>query len=111
MAAEGLGIADNDEFHAGTGHGYVHATQVGEEAYLTMVVGSDEADDNHVALLPLKGVDGVDGHGAAYALQLGRGVDDLAEILHLGAVGGDDAEVYVFVVYAAVAYAGGIRPC
>ena len=61
MASHGLHIAENDELHSGTSDGHVHAAQVAEEAYLTVVVGADEGNEDDVALLALEAVDGVDG--------------------------------------------------
>ena len=54
-------IAEDDELHAGTGDGYVHAAQVAEESDLSVVVGTHHGDEDDVALLPLEAVDSVDG--------------------------------------------------
>ncbi len=46
-----------DELHAGTGDGYIHATQVAQETDLLAVVVAYERDDDYVALLSLETVD------------------------------------------------------
>ena len=69
MAAEGGTVAQNDELHAGTSDGYVHAAKVAQEAYLPLVVAAHEGDDDDVALLPLKAIYGVDGDEAAEGLE------------------------------------------
>ena len=53
-------VAEDDEFHARPGDGDVHAAQVAEETNLSFIVGTDEGDEDDVAFLPLKTVNGVD---------------------------------------------------
>ena len=60
VAGEGLGVADNDEFHAGASDGDVHAAQVVEETYSALVVVAHHADDNDIAFLPLESIHAVD---------------------------------------------------
>ena len=71
MAAQCGGFAQNDQLHAGAGHGDVHAAQVGEETYLTPFVGTDQTDEDDVAFLPLKTIYGVDAHQVAVGAQDG----------------------------------------
>ena len=63
-----MAVAEDDELHAGTGDGDVHAAQVAEEAYLALVVGAHQRDDDDVALLTLEAVDGVDADERAEGL-------------------------------------------
>ena len=42
VARHGRSIAEDDEFHSGTGNGDIHTAQVTKEANLSFVVGSDE---------------------------------------------------------------------
>ena len=60
VSVERLGIADDDEFHSCPRDGHVHAPEVGEETDVAAVVGTDKADEDDVALLTLKSVDGVE---------------------------------------------------
>ena len=60
VAGEGGGVAENDEFHAGASDSHVHASEVAQEADFAVVVGAHEADEYHVALLPLESIYGVD---------------------------------------------------
>ena len=55
------GISEDDQFHSGTGDGDIHTSQVAEEANLSLVVATHQRDDDDVALLSLKTVDGVHG--------------------------------------------------
>ena len=57
VAAEGVGVAEDDEFHAGAGDGDVHAAEVVEEADGTLVVVAYHADEDDIAFLPLEAVD------------------------------------------------------
>ena len=93
MAAKGLDIAENDDLHAGTGDGDVHAAQVTEEAYLSFVVRTDEGDDDDVALLPLEAVDGVHADERAEGLEELALLQQLAQQLYLCTVWRDDAHV------------------
>ena len=97
MAGEGGGVAEDDELHASAGDGDVHAAEVAEEADLSAGVGADEADEDDVAFLSLEAVHGVHGDEVAEGAEEGFPPDEVAEVLHLGAVGGNDAEVDAFV--------------
>ena len=64
MARHCGGRAEDDELHAGACYGYVHATQVAQEADVAAVVVAHQRDEYDVALLTLKSVDRVDGDEA-----------------------------------------------
>ena len=97
MFGEGFNIADDDEFHAGTGDGNVHAAQVAQETYLSLLVGTHERDDDDVAFLSLEPVNGVHGDKTAVWLVVFAPADELAQILHLCAIGRYDAHVDAFL--------------
>ena len=97
MARHGGGIAEDDEFHAGACDGHVHASEVAQETDLSFVVGTDEGDENDVAFLALETVDGVDADEVAVRFEELAFLEESAEVLHLCAVGGDDAHVEAFV--------------
>ena len=69
MAGHGFLVTENDDFHAGSGDGDVHASQVAEETYLSVVVGAHERDDDDVALLSLEAVDGIDADKSSEGLE------------------------------------------
>ena len=108
MAGQRGRFAQDDKLHAGTGDGYVHAAQVAEESYLPLVVGADEGDEDDVALLPLEAVDGVRREQVSDGAQDGALADAAAQVLHLGTVGRDDAEVDALVADAVGADAGDV---
>ena len=97
MARHGRGIAEDDEFHTGACDGHVHAAEVTQETNLSFVVGADEGDEDDVAFLALEAVDGVDADEVAVRFEELAFFEESAEVLHLGAVGGDDAHVEAFV--------------
>lgn len=97
MAGEGGDGAYDDELHAGSGHGYVHATEISQKTDVAVVVASHEGDDYDVALLPLKAVDGIYGNKMAEGLEERGALYKPAKILHLGAIWRDKAYVYAFV--------------
>ena len=97
MACHGGGIAEDDEFHAGTGDGHVHASEVTQETDLSFVVGTDEGDEDDVAFLALEAIDGVDADEVAVRFEELAFLEKSAEVLHLCAIGRDNAHVESFV--------------
>ncbi len=97
MARHGRGIAEDDEFHAGACDGHVHASEVAQETDLSFVVGTDEGDEDDVAFLALETIDGVDADEVAVRFEELAFFEETAEVLYLGAVGGDNAHVESFV--------------
>lgn len=63
------GIAQNNQFHTGTGDGYVHAAQVIEETNLTVFIGTYQTDKNHITLLPLKAIYRIDSNQGTIRLE------------------------------------------
>ena len=85
--------AKNDELHAGTRYGYVHAAEVAQEAYVARWIVAHEGDEHNVTLLSLEAVDGVDCYGAAVGTEKLALLEHLAQQLHLSTIGRDDAYV------------------
>ena len=52
-------FAQYHQLHAGTGDGYVHSSQVIQETYLSVFIGTDQADENDITFLSLEAVYGV----------------------------------------------------
>ena len=84
VAGEGLGVADDNEFHAGACDGHIHSAQVVEEADGALVIVPHHADDDDVALLPLEAIDGVDGDVAAEGAEEFLPLEKTANEAHLG---------------------------
>ena len=53
-------MSDEYKLGASSGDGYVHAAQIAKETDISSFVSTHETDDDNVALLALKGIDGVD---------------------------------------------------
>ena len=71
MSVEGVtshrfSVAEDDEFHAGTGNGYIHAAQIAQETYLAFIIAAHHRDEDDVTFLSLKTVNGVYADGFAY---------------------------------------------
>ena len=96
MMLKGGFVAKDDEFHAGTSHGDIHATEVGEETNLPVVVAAHKADEDDVAFLSLKAIDGVDADDLTERTELLTLADLLTEILRLHLIRGDDAHIEPF---------------
>lgn len=96
VAAEGLCVADNDEFHAGACHGDIHAPQVAQEADGAVGIVAHEADNDNIAFLTLEAVDGADGDVAFQLPEIVLHLEQPPQQASLSAVGGDDAEVDAF---------------
>ena len=69
MVGHGGLIAKDNEFHAGAGDGDIHSPQVTEESYLPFIVGTDERDEDDIALLSLESIHGVDSDETAIGLE------------------------------------------
>ena len=108
MACHGRGIAEDDEFHAGACDGHVHASEVAQETDLSFVVGTDEGDEDDVAFLALETIDGVDADEVAVRFEELAFFEKSAEVLHLCAIGRDNAHVEAFVEDAGFADLGEI---
>ena len=97
MAGHGGGVAKDDELHAGPGYGHVHAAQVTEETDLSFVVGTDKGDEDDVAFLSLKAVDGVHADQVAVGLEELTFLEQPPQVLHLCPIGRDDTDIEAFV--------------
>ena len=92
-----------DELHAGTGDGYIHATQVAQETDLLAVVVAYERYDDYVALLSLETVDGVHADGAAVRAEEFALPYHFMQQLHLRTIGRYDTHVDMLVEDALLA--------
>lgn len=63
-------MAQQDQFHPGSGHGYVHPAQVVEKSDVSFLIGADHTDDDDVAFLALKTVYRVDGDRLTERLEI-----------------------------------------
>ena len=83
MTCQRGGIAEDDQFHPGSGDGHIHTAQIAQETYLTIVIGTHQRYQYNVALLSLKAVNGI--HTDQLAERLGPILllDLTTEILHL----------------------------
>ena len=59
MPGEGGCIAQNDEFHAGSGDSNIHAAQVVEETNLPLFIGTYKGDDDDIAFLSLESINSI----------------------------------------------------
>ena len=99
-------VAQDDEFHSGSRHRHVHATEVFQESDLAFIVGTYQGDENHVALLPLETIYRIYADQAAVRLEELILLDELLQILHLGTVRRNDAHINSFLQNALFAYLG-----
>src|SRR3712207_2746451 len=60
MSGQSSDITQYDELHTGPCYGHVHASNVTQEANLSLVIAAHQGDENDVTLLPLKAIHGVD---------------------------------------------------
>lgn len=97
VAGEGGGVAEDDEFHTGAGDCHVHASEVAQEADFAVVVGAHEADEYHIALLPLESIYGVDRNQVSVGFEKLGGSHHFTQKLHLSAVGRYDAHIDALV--------------
>ena len=103
VAGERGAVADDDEFFAGASHGYVHAADVGQEAYVTIGIAAHHADADDVSLLALEAVDGIDGYTGGVFLQkrtVGEQFVEHMYLLFVGGYDGDGGKVIWTIVFA-----------
>ena len=91
------GISEDDQFHSGTGDGDIHTSQVAEEAYLSLVVGSHQRNQDDIALLSLEAINGIDADETAVGLEELLLFKQPSQILHLSTIWRDDTHVEAFV--------------
>ena len=60
---------------------------------MTVLVGTHQADEDYVTLLPLEAVDRIDRNRGAEGLEEGIAPEQLAEVLHLCLVGGNQSYI------------------
>ena len=79
-------VAQDDELHSGSRHRHVHATEVFQETNLSLIIGTHQGDENHIALLTLETIHRVYADEAAVRLEAFILLDELLQILHLGTI-------------------------
>ena len=97
-------VAEDDEFHTSPRHRHVHTTEVSEEAYLPLIVGTNQGDEDNISLLSLETIHRVDAYQTTIGLEEVILLDELLEILHLRTIWGNDAHVDTIVQYSLLAY-------
>ena len=80
MLSKRRSISQDDELHPGACYRHIHASQVVQETYLTILVGTDQTDENHIAFLTLESVHRIDGDLRAERLEEGVLADELTEV-------------------------------
>ena len=97
-------VAQDDELHAGSRHRHVHATEVFQETNLSLIIGTYQGDENHIALLTLETIHRVYADEATVRLEELILLDELLQILHLGTVRRNDAHVDAIAQHPLLAY-------
>lgn len=62
-------VAQDDELHSGSRHRHVHAAEVFQETNLSLIIGTHQGDENHIALLTLETIHRVYADEAAVRLE------------------------------------------
>ena len=86
MARHGRGVAQDDELHAGTRDGDIHAAQVAQESDVAVGIVAHQRDDDDVALLPLEAVDGAHGDVALETAEIMLHLEQAADEARLAAI-------------------------
>ena len=93
MVRQRGGVAQDEQLHAGTGDGHIHAAKVVQETDTTLIVTSHHRNQDDIAFLSLEAIDRIDRYLAYEWLEETALLHKFAEQLHLALVGRDDAEV------------------
>ena len=104
MSCQRGGVTQDDEFHPCAGYRHVHPSQVAQESYLTLVVGTHQRYYYHVAFLSLESVNGVHGDEVTVGFEELVFLYQPPQILHLCAVGRYYAYVDALVEQPLFAY-------
>ena len=99
-------IAEDDELHAGSRHRHVHAAEVFQESDLSFIIGTNQGDENYIALLTLETIHRVYAEEAAVRLEELILLDELLQILHLGTIRRNNAYIDALAQYPLLAYLG-----
>ena len=75
---------------------------------MSVFIGTNKADEDDVALLPLEAIHRIDGDEGTERLEESILLHQLSEILHLCLVGGDKPKVHPFVQQALLANLGDV---
>lgn len=100
---------EDDEFHPGTGDGYIHTAEVAEEAYLSLIIATYEGEDDDITLLSLETIHGIDRDKVAERLEELALPYESAQQLHLSTIWRDDAHVDTLIEDALLSYAREIQ--
>ena len=108
MPGEGGCIAQNDEFHAGSGDSNIHAAQVVEETNLSLFIGTYKGDDDDIAFLSLEPINSIYRNEVVERFEKGFATDGLSQVLYLCLIGRNDSEVDAFLQDALLADTGDV---
>lgn len=97
MLRQCIHIAEYDELHACPCDGNIHAAEVAEEAYLSLIIASHERENDDIALLSLESINGIHRDEMAIGLEELALLYHTAQQLHLSTIGRDDAYVYLLI--------------
>lgn len=104
VARHGRSIAEDDEFHSGTGNSHIHTAQITEETNLSFIIGSHQRNQDNITFLTLETINSI------HADQLTKGLKELfllqqsTEILYLCPVRRDDTYIDTLVKNTLFAY-------
>ncbi len=110
MARESSDIANDDELHSSASHGHIHTPQIAKEAYVAIIIATDEGYYYHVALLPLKAIDSVDGYQMPEGAEEWSALYERSQILHLSPVGRNEPYIYALIKETLLAYLFDVCP-
>lgn len=71
VLAESGRVTNDEQLHSCTSDGHVHATKVGQESHLSLSIVAHHGDEDYVAFLPLKTINGIDGNQLAEGFPVG----------------------------------------
>lgn len=86
-------VAQDDELHAGSRHRHVHAAKVFQETNLSFIIGTHQGDEDYVSFLSLETIHRIYADQTAVRLEELILLDELLQILHLGTIRRNDANV------------------
>lgn len=94
MVAQRLRATYDNKFHARTGHRHIHTPQVTQEAYGAACIIAYQTDNDYVALLSLKAVDGTNRDMPAQLPEIMLHLQQATYQPRLASVGSDNTKVH-----------------
>ena len=103
MLGKRRSISQNNELHSSTSNRHIHTAQIIQETDLSVLIGTNQTNQNHIPFLTLKAIHGVYRDVVTERFKESILLDQLTEVLHLCLVRRNETEIDTLVQQAFLA--------